>query len=145
MKIFHVNNGNLYARKVKNKMRKRLTINFRILTVFMEKKKHCFSQKHKNKINPLCEMCSSRSVFTAVRPKEMISNVTGGTVDGIQVWSLAQEGPPATEQLSSCTATTEPASGSYWDWAPGAHAVQREKPLRWDPAPQLGSGPTRRN
>lgn len=38
MKIFHVNNGNLYARKVKNKMRKRFTINFRILTVFMKKK-----------------------------------------------------------------------------------------------------------
>ena len=32
IKIFHVNNGNLYVRKVKNKMRKRLTINFRIFS-----------------------------------------------------------------------------------------------------------------
>ena len=123
-----------FVRKVKNKMRKRLTINFRILVRSYSWKKHYFSQKHENKINPLCEMCKVSVQFLQQSdPKRwlempLVVQWMGVhlSMQGTQVWSLAQKGPPATEQLSSCTATTEPASGSYWDWAPRAHALQQE-------------------
>ena len=153
IKIFHINNGNFYVRKVKNKMWKRLTLNFRIVSQTLFMKRHYFSQKHENKINPLCEMCKVSVQFLRQSdPKRwlempLVVEWMGVhlSMQGTQVWSLAQKDPPATQQLSSCAATTGPASGSYWGWAPRAHALQQEKPLQRDRSPRLESSPTRRN
>ena len=72
-------------------------------------------------------------------------------VQGTWIRSLVQEIPHATEQLGPCATTAEP---ELWSLrvtttearAPGARALQRERPLQWEArAPRRGVAPARLN
>ena len=71
---------------------------------------------------------------------------------GFEAWS--GKIPHATEQLSLCATTTEPARHNYWAHVPRllkpvcprAHAPQQEKPPQWEAcAPQQRVAPARWN
>ena len=54
--------------------------------------------------------------------------------------------PHVPEQLSRCTATTEPTCCSYWSLSTRACALKQEKPLQWEvPTPQRRLAPTLSN
>ena len=53
-------------------------------------------------------------------------------MQGTSVQQMDSKSPRASGQLSPLTTTTEPTCGNYWSLAPGAGALQQEKPSQWE-------------